>query len=133
MTILDHTTAAELLFASHQDPTSARDAVRAIVHEYRLHPDLAQAAAQLADEYGDHPHAAAARMARCRALAPGRIELPDSLTPAIAALLGCYQPDCTSDGPLELVGTRLSCPDHHAQALTTAHHTVPGDDDDYDY
>ncbi len=53
--------------------------------------------------------AAAARMARCRALAPGRLELPDNLSPEALALLGCESDLCTAPGPYTLVGRRLYC------------------------
>lgn len=109
MTIIDHTTGAELLFASGQDPTSTRDAARAIVRQYRLHPDVAEAVAQMAQEFGDHPDQAAARMARCRQLAPGRLELPDNLTPADLTLIGCETELCTAPGPYVPVGRRLYC------------------------
>jgi len=109
MTILDHETAAELLFASGVTPATARDAVRAIVHEYRLHPDIADAAATMAAEYGEHWESAHARMAACLRIAPGRVELPDALTPAALALIGCETDDCTEPGPYLLVDKRLYC------------------------
>lgn len=116
---LDHTTAAELLFASGQDATSTRDAARAIVRQYRMHPDIAEAVDVMAREFGDHPDQAAARMAVCLRWAPGRIELPDSLSPAEVALLGCAHPDCPRTD-VELVGRVLLCPTHGADALRDA-------------
>jgi len=120
VTIIDHTTAAELLFASGQDPTGIRDAARAIVRQYRLHPDVAESVAQMAQEFGDHPDTAAARMARCRQLAPGRIELPDNLTPADVALIGCEGDLCTAPGPYVAVGRRLYCVPCGAQRMREA-------------
>lgn len=121
MTIhLDHTTGAELLFASGQDPTSTRDAARAIVRQYRLHPDIADAIETMAQEFGDHPETAVARMARCRALAPGRIDLPDNLSPSDAALIGCENDLCTAPGPYVAVGRRLFCAPHGAQWMREA-------------
>jgi hypothetical protein len=116
---LDRTAAAELLFASGQDATSTRDAARAIVRQYRLHPDIAESVAQMAQEFGDHPDAAAARMARCQQLAPARIELPDALDPDMVELLGCEDEDCTR-ADVELVGKRLLCPVHRADRLRDA-------------
>lgn len=121
MTIyLDRTTNAELLFASGQDATSTRDAARAIVRQYRLHPDIAESVAQMAQEFGDHPDAAAARMARCRKLAPARIDLPDTLDPDLVALIGCKHPECPRTEGLQLYGHDLLCPMHAADALRDA-------------
>lgn len=108
-TSLDHLSAAELLFASGQTPGTTRDAVRAIVRQYRAHPDIADAAATMAAEFGEHPDTAPARMAACLRIAPGRIDLPDALTPADAAVIGCEADECTAPGPYTPVGRRLYC------------------------
>jgi hypothetical protein len=120
VTIIDRTMGAELLFATGQTPESTRAAVRAIVRQYRLHPDIAEAVDVMAQEFGDHPAEAAARMARCRALTPGRIELPDNISPAEAALIGCETDTCTSPGPYTPVGRRLHCLPCAAQKLREA-------------
>lgn len=117
MTIIDHVTGAELLFASGHDPASVRDAARAIVRQYRLHPDVTEAVDVMAQEFGDHPETAAARMAACLKMAPGRIELPDNLSPADAALIGCETDLCTAPGPYTPVGRRLYCTECAIQKL----------------
>lgn len=83
--------------------------MRLIVREYRRDPDLSHAAAAMAQDFGEHPDVAAARMAACLRLAPARIELPDNLTPADLALIGCETDLCTEPGPYEQVGKRLYC------------------------
>ena len=126
MTILDHRTAAEYLFASGQTPDTTRAAVRAIVHEYRLHPDVQHAVAVLAAEYGEHWETAHARMTACLRIVPGRIELPDALTPGALALIGCETDECTNEGPYVLVDKRLHCVPCAATALLAE---TAGDDE----
>lgn len=128
MTTLDHRTAAELLFASGQTPDTTRAAVRAIIHEYRLHPDVQHAAGVLAAEYGEHWETAHARMAACLRIVPGRIELPDGLTPAALALIGCETDDCTNPGPYVLIDKRLHCVLCGAAALLAETAGPDGDD-----
>ena len=107
--ILSHVHAAELLFVAGQVPESSRDAARMIVREYRRDPDLTHAAAVVAQDFGDYPETASARMRACLRIVPGRIELPDSLTPDALALIGCETDDCTEPGPYLLVDKRLYC------------------------
>jgi hypothetical protein len=81
--LLNHATAAELLFAAGLIPASVTDAGRAVAAEYRRrHGDLVGAAAEMAAEFGDHPQSALERMRACLAVAPLRVELPDSYGPA---------------------------------------------------
>lgn len=83
MIFLTHETAAELLFSAGLIPASVTDAGRAVAAEYRRrHGDLASATAEMAQAFGDHPDTALARMRRCLAVAPLRVELPDSYGPA---------------------------------------------------
>lgn len=83
MILLTHEAAAELLFAAGLIPASVTDAGRAVAAEYRRrHGDLVEVAAEMAAEFGDHPDTALARMRRCLAIAPLRVELPDSFGPA---------------------------------------------------
>lgn len=84
MTIeLTHETAAELLFSAGPIPSSVVAAGRAVAAEYRRrHGDLNAAAAEMAQAFGDRPDSALERMRRCLAVAPLRVELPDSYGPA---------------------------------------------------
>lgn len=118
--ILNHETAAALLFASQQGPVDAVAAARVIARHYRLHPDIAEAVAEMAQAFGDHPDESAARMARCLALAPDRVEIPD-------APLDCAGHGRHAPGALQLTDAGLLCRAHladHALAET------PGGDDD---
>lgn len=82
MIMLNHATAAELLFAAGLIPASVTEAGRAVAAEYRRRQgDLLAVAADMADQFGDHPQSALARMRRCLAIAPLRVELPDSYGP----------------------------------------------------
>jgi hypothetical protein len=129
--ILTHETAAGLLFACGQTvPSSTFAAVQLINRQYRRDPDVSHASAILAEQYGADQRTAAARMTRCLEVTPTLVDVPDVVTPAAMRLLGCDTDDCASDEPLELVGRRLYCPDHLAEALTTIH---DGGDDDDDY
>lgn len=84
MILLTHETAAELLFAAAGlIPASVTEAGRAVAAEYRRRRgDLAAVAADMAAEWGEHPDTALARMRACLAIAPLRVELPDSYGPA---------------------------------------------------
>jgi hypothetical protein len=83
MILLNHATAAELLFAAGLIPASVTEAGRAAAAEYRRRRgDLVAVAADMAAEFGEHPETALARMRRCLAVAPLRVELPDSYGPA---------------------------------------------------
>ncbi|HEV2342998.1 MAG TPA: hypothetical protein VGS97_02790 [Actinocrinis sp.] len=103
MILLTHETAAELLFAAGLIPASVTEAGRAVAAEYRRrHGDLAAVAADMAQDFGDHPQTALARMRRCLAIAPLRVELPDSYGPTWlrAAAYGSELADRTCDALL---------------------------------
>lgn len=101
MTIeLTHAAAAELLFGAGPLPASTVAAARMIAAEYRRrHGDLNGAAAEMAQAFGDHPDTAAARMRACLAVAPRRVELPDSYGPAWLH----------GDDPADLLAEALLC------------------------
>lgn len=82
MILLTHEAAAELLFAAGLIPASVTEAGRMAAAEYRRRAgDLVAVAADVADQFGDHPQSALERMRRCLALAPLRVEMPDSYGP----------------------------------------------------
>lgn len=118
MIIISHEAAAELIFAAGLCPATVTEAGKVVAAEYvRRHGNLAEAAADALTQYAEHWETAAARMRRCLAIAPTRVELPDSYGPDPLAIIGCEGDECTSQGPYTPVGGRLYCLPCAARAL----------------
>lgn len=119
MTVIDHETAAELLYVTGEVPATTVEAARAAVREFRRRKgDLAGLAGDMAADYQrGHAEIAPGHMARCLQLVPDRIEVPDTLTEQAMRLLGCRIDECASEGPFELFGRLLLCPAHRTAAV----------------
>lgn len=91
--VLDHETAAELLFiAVTAVPASVSEAMRVAAEEYtRIHGDLTVVATQMASQFGDHPESATARMRRCLAVAPLHMVAPEPSDTQEFADLGTFE------------------------------------------